>query len=76
LKYKKLIYQDVTPYVVGIEIIDRCLLKGKYESKDMLAYLKQPPESDVFMSKGGLPYTERAGGRKLADDMIANLEEE
>ncbi len=74
-----IIFKGVGLYAIsyiGIEIIDRCLLKGKYESKDMLAYLKQLPESDVFTSKGGLPYAGRAGGRKLADDMIANLEEE
>ncbi len=74
-----IIFKGVGLYAIsytGIEIIDRCLLKGKYETQDMMAYLKQLPESDVFSSKGGLPYAGRAGGRKLADDIIANLEEE
>ena len=60
---------------VGIEIIDRSLLKGKYSSQDMLAYLRQlPPEK--LSTKETLPYAGRGGGRKLANDLIANLEEE
>jgi hypothetical protein len=60
---------------VGIEVIDRSLLKGKYSSQDMLEYLKQlPPES--LSTKETLPYAGRGGGRKLANDLIANLEEE
>jgi DGQHR domain-containing protein len=60
---------------VGIEIIDRSLLKGKYSSQDMLEYLQQiPPEA--LATKETLPYAGRGGGRKLANDLIANLEEE
>lgn len=60
---------------VGIEVIDRSLLKGKFSSDDMLEYLKQmPPE---LLAKGGTAaYAGRGGGRKLANDLIANLEEE
>jgi hypothetical protein len=60
---------------LGIEVIDRSLLKGEFLSDDMLEYLKQmPPES---LAKGGTAaYAGRGGGRKLANDMIANLEEE
>jgi DGQHR domain-containing protein len=60
---------------VGVEVIDRCLLKGKFSSDDMLEYLKQmPPES--LASGGTAAYAGRGGGRKLANDLIANLEEE
>lgn len=60
---------------VGIEIIDRSLLKGKFSSVDMLQYLKQmPPES--LASGGTAAYAGRGGGRKLANDLISNLEEE
>jgi len=61
---------------LGVEIIDRCLLKGKYQTRDMLSYLKQVPNTDVFSSKGALPYAGRSGGRKLANDLLENLEEE
>jgi hypothetical protein len=60
---------------VGIEVIDRALLKGKFSSKDMLAYLKQMP-SDSLAKGGTAAYAGRGGGRKLANDLIANLEEE
>jgi DGQHR domain-containing protein len=60
---------------VGIEVIDRSLLKGKFASRDMLEYLKQM-RADEFVSKGTLPYAGRAGGRKLANDLIADLESE
>ncbi len=60
---------------VGIEIIDRSLLKGKYSSSDMLEYLKQMPTESL--AKGGTAaFAGRGGGRKLANDMIAHLEEE
>jgi DGQHR domain-containing protein len=60
---------------VGIEVIDRSLLKGKFSSDDMLAYLKQMPSESL--AKGGTAaYSGRGGGRKLANDLIANLEEE
>ena len=60
---------------VGIEVIDRSLLKGKYSSQDMLEYFQQlRPES--LSTKETLPYAGRGGGRKLANDLIANLEEE
>jgi len=60
---------------VGIEIIDRSLLKGKFSSKDMLHYLKQLP-SETLASGSTSAFAGRGGGRKLANDMIANLEEE
>ena len=60
---------------VGIEIIDRSLLKGKFASKDMLVYLKQLP-SDQLAVRETLAYAGRGGGRKLANDLIANLEDE
>jgi len=61
---------------LGVEIIDRCLLKGKYETDDMLVYLKQIPAVDAFLAKGKLPYAGRAGGKKMASDLIRDLEEE
>jgi DGQHR domain-containing protein len=60
---------------VGIEVIDRALLKGKFSSTDMLEYLKQMP-SESLASGGTASYAGRGGGRKLANDLIANLEEE
>jgi DGQHR domain-containing protein len=74
-----IIFKGVGLYAVsylGIEIIERCLLKAKYQPKDMLRYLKQIPEANLFASKGKLPYAGRAGGRRLASDLIANLEDE
>jgi DGQHR domain-containing protein len=61
---------------LGIEIIDRCLLKGKYSSEDMLEYLKKLPNPEVLSSKHGIVYAGRSGGRKLASDLIAELEDE
>jgi DGQHR domain-containing protein len=60
---------------VGIEIIDRCLMKGKYEPEDMIVYLKQIPDTALLSTKDGLAYAGRGGGRKMANDLIANLEE-
>src|SRR4029077_13148448 len=60
---------------IGIEVIDRSLMKGKFSSDDMLEYLKQLP-SDSLASGGTAAYSGRGGGRKLANDLIANLEEE
>jgi DGQHR domain-containing protein len=60
---------------VGIEVIDRSLLKGKFSSADMLEYLKQMP-SESLASGGTASYAGRGGGRKLANDLISNLEEE
>jgi hypothetical protein len=60
---------------VGIEVIDRCLMKGKFKSSDMLAYLNQIPNTEVLSTKSGLAYAGRGGGRKMANDLIANLEE-
>ena len=74
-----IIFKGVGLYAIsylGVEVIDRCLLKGKYETQDMLAYLKQLPETDVLSSKGNLAYAGRAGGRKLANDLIADLADE
>lgn len=42
---------------------------------DMLEYLRQLP-AESFASKETLPYAGRGGGRKLASDLIANLEDE
>jgi DGQHR domain-containing protein len=61
---------------LGVEIIDRCLLKGKFETDDMFVYLKQIPGTEVFLAKEGIAYAGRAGGRKMASDLIADLEEE
>jgi DGQHR domain-containing protein len=74
-----LIFRGVGLYAIsylGVEIIDRCLLKGKYSTNDMLKYLKQLPEADVFSSKGGSLYAGRSGGRMLANELISNLEDE
>lgn len=74
-----IIFKGVGLYAIsylGIEIIDRCLLHGKYSTKDMLTYLKQLPETDVLTSKVNLAYAGRSGGRRLANDLIADLEEE
>src|SRR5580658_4340570 len=60
---------------VGIEVIDRSLLKGKFSSDDMLAYLKQMPAEPLAKGQTAT-YSGRGGGRKLANDLIANLEEE
>lgn len=60
---------------VGIEVIDRSLLKGKFSSDDMLEYLKQMP-SERLASGETAAYSGRGGGRKLANDIIENLEEE
>ena len=60
---------------VGIEVIDRSLLKGRFSSNDMLGYLKQL-RPELLLSKQALPYAGRGGGRKLANDLIADLEDE
>ncbi len=73
-----MIFKGVGLYAVsylGIEVIDRSLLKGKYSAMDMLEYLRQLP-AESFASKETLPYAGRGGGRKLANDLIANLEDE
>jgi DGQHR domain-containing protein len=74
-----IIFKGIGLYAIsylGIEIIDRCLLKGKYESKVMLSYLKQLPDTEIFTKKGSLPYAGRGGGRLLANEVIANLQDE
>ena len=60
---------------VGIEVIDRCLMKGKYDPDDMLSYLRQIPSTALMTSRTGLPYAGRGGGRKMANDLISSLEE-
>jgi hypothetical protein len=50
-------------------------MKGKYEPEDMFGYLKQIPDTAFFSTKAGLAYAGRGGGRKMANDLIANLEE-
>jgi len=74
-----LIFKGVGLYAMtylGIEIIDRCLLKGKFTPSDILVYLKKLPESDLFSAKGSTPYAGRAGAKKIAGELIADLEEE
>lgn len=61
---------------VGIEIIDRCLLKGKYTTNDMLDYLKKIQNVESLSSKKGIPFAGRGGGRKIAADLISEIEEE
>jgi DGQHR domain-containing protein len=60
---------------VGIEVIDRSLLKGKFTSSTMFGYLNQLPAERLAV-KETLVYAGRGGGRKLANDLIANLEDE
>jgi hypothetical protein len=74
-----IIFKGVGLYAItylGVEIIDRCLLKGKYEADDMLAYLKLLPGNDAFLANRAIAYAGRAGGKKMASDLIADLEEE
>lgn len=74
-----IIFKGVGLYAItylGNEIIDRCLLKGQFTAQDMYTYLKRLPATDVFSAKGGIPYAGRAGGRKIASDLIVDLEEE
>src|ERR1051326_3172194 len=61
---------------LGIEVIDRCLLKGRFESEYMLQYVKELPGKEVFSSKGGIPYAGRAGAKKIANELIGDLAEE
>jgi DGQHR domain-containing protein len=60
---------------VGIEVIDRSLLKGKYAAADMLHYLQQLPAEQLARQEM-LAYAGRGGGRKLANALIENLETE
>lgn len=60
---------------VGIDVVDRSLLKGKFSSDAMLEYLKQMPSESLVRGETAA-YAGRGGGRKLANDLIANLEEE
>jgi DGQHR domain-containing protein len=74
-----IIFKGVGLYAIsylGIEIIDRCLLKGKYSPDCMQSYLEMLPQTNAFTAKGGIPYAGRAGGRKIASDLVADLEEE
>jgi DGQHR domain-containing protein len=73
-----IIFKGVGLYAIsyiGIEVIDRSLLKSRFSSNDMLDYLNQLP-AEKFLSKQPLPYAGRGGGRKLANDLIADLEDE
>lgn len=70
-----LIFKGVGLYAisyVGIEVIDRSLSKGKFSTNDMLKYLQQMPQESL-LSGATLPYAGRGGGRKMANDLIANL---
>jgi hypothetical protein len=60
---------------IGIEVIDRSLLRGKFKSRDMLEYLNQLPAERLAV-KETLAYAGRGGGRKLATDLLSNLEDE
>jgi DGQHR domain-containing protein len=74
-----IIFKGVGLYAItylGIDIIDRCLVKGKFSSDDILSYLKKLPQPEVLTSKGGIAYAGRSGGKKIASDLIADLEEE
>jgi DGQHR domain-containing protein len=76
---KYIIFKGVGLYAisyVGVEVIDRCLLKGKYQVADLLTYLKRIPSNALLRSKETLVYAGRGGGRKLANDLLADLEEE
>lgn len=73
-----IIFKGVGLYAVsylGIEVIDRALFKGKFSSNDMHKYLDQLP-TDKLAKKETLAYAGRGGGRKLANDLIADLEDE
>jgi hypothetical protein len=74
-----IIFKGVGLYAItylGIDIIDRCLVKGKFAPEDILVYLNKLPSADVFSAKHGIAYAGRAGGKKIASDLIADLEEE
>jgi DGQHR domain-containing protein len=73
-----LIFKGVGLYAisyVGIDVIDRSLMKGKFSSNDMYHYLKQMP-SESLLSGQTLPYAGRGGGRKMANDLVSNLGED
>ena len=61
---------------LGIDIIDRCLLKGKFTPSDMFAYLHKLPDKEVFSRRGAIALAGRAGGKKIAGDLMKDLEEE
>lgn len=70
-----LIFKGVGLYAisyVGIEVIDRALMKAKFTSNDMYHYLQQMPQESL-LSGQTLPYAGRGGGRKMANDLISNL---
>ena len=74
-----IIFRGVGLYAIsylGIEIIDRCLNKHKYGVDDFLRYLRALPDKEVFSAKKGMAFAGRAGGRKIAADLVADLEEE
>jgi DGQHR domain-containing protein len=60
---------------IGVDVIDRCLLKGKYQPRDMLVYLRRIDDIDVLRSGHAIAYAGRAGGRKLANDLVADIAE-
>jgi DGQHR domain-containing protein len=73
-----LIFKGVGLYAisyVGVEVIDRTLVKGKYGTVDMFALLKQMPPEQLIAGQP-LPYAGRGGGKKLANDIISNLGED
>jgi hypothetical protein len=59
-----IVFKGVGLYAItylGVEIIDRCLLKGRFEVKDMLRYLKQIDDTSLLSSTNTLAYAGRAG---------------
>ena len=54
---------------IGIDVIDRCLLNGKYGSADMLKYLDQMPK-DSLSRGASSAYAGRGGGRVLANELL------
>jgi len=77
---KYIIFKGMGLYLIsyiGIDIIDRCVMKGEYEQKDMLSYLKMIPTSYDFSSKSPLKeFGGRSGARKIAGEITSQFEEE
>jgi DGQHR domain-containing protein len=61
---------------LGVEIIDRALLKRKFQVGDLLSYLKKIPNKEIFLTKTDNRYAGRSGARSMANDLIADLEDE
>ncbi len=62
---------------IGMDVIDRCVIKGEYKPNDMLKYLKMIPSSYDLSSKSPLKaFGGRSGARKLAGEITSQFEEE